>query len=209
MRFYSVFFTLFFLSFVNAGNNANHNVDMSDPNKVIHSVSKNTFARLTAEKERLSNEPDYIKVLIEEELIPYFDYKYAAYKVMGTHLKKSSKTQRGEFVAAFKEYLINAYGHILAEFEQQEIQILDNGHFKNKKIVSISVRIRDHNNQLTQIAFKLRKNKKTGQWKVFDVIAEGISMLNTKRSEVNELIQKKGIDHVIELLQQKNREFSS
>lgn len=213
MRFVSVFFALFFLSFANAGNNAgsyvDKNVDMSDPNQVIHSVSKNTFARLTAEKERLSNEPDYIKVLIEEELIPYFDYKYAAYKVMGTHLKKSSKTQRGQFVEAFKDYLINAYGHILAEFEQQEIQILDNGHFKDKKIVSISVRIRDHNAQLTQIAFKLRKNKKTGQWKVFDVIAEGISMLNTKRSEVNELIQKKGIDHVIELLEQKNREFSS
>lgn len=205
MRLLSVFMALFFLSFANASDN----VDMSNPNQVLHSVSTNTFARLTADKERIKNEPNYIKVLIEEELIPYFDYKYAAYKVMGPHLKKSTKIQRREFVEAFKDYLINAYGHILAEFEQQEIQILDNGHFKDKKIVSISVRIRDQNEQLTQIAFKLRKNKKTGQWKVFDVIAEGISMLSTKRSEVNELIQKEGIDHVIKLLQEKNREFSS
>ena len=184
-------------------------IDMSDPNQVIHSVSTNTFARINAEKSRLQSEPGYIKVVIEEELLPYFDYKYAAYKVMGRHLKKTSKAQRSNFVEAFRTYLVNAYGHMLFEYEQQGIEILDNTHFKGKKIISIAVRIRDNNEQLTQLAFKLRKNKKTGQWKVFDVIAEGISMLNTKQSEFGELIKKKGINHVIELLEQKNREFSS
>lgn len=184
-------------------------VDMSDPNHVIHSVSINTFARISAEKGRLEKQPEYIKVVIEEELLPYFDYKYAAYKVIGRHLKATSKAQRTEFVTAFRDYLVNAYGHILAEYEQQEIEILDNRHFKSKKIVSIAVKIRDRNGQLTQLVFKLRKNKKTLQWKVFDVVAEGISMLNTKKSEFNDLIQKKGINHVIELLEQKNREFSS
>lgn len=184
-------------------------IDMSDPNHVIHSVSINTFARISSEKVRLEKQPDYIKVVIEEELLPYFDYKYAAYKVMGKHLKATSKEQRTEFVTAFRDYLVNAYGHILAEYEQQEIEILDNRHFKSKKIVSIAVKIRDRNGQVTQLVFKLRKNKKTLQWKVFDVVAEGISMLNTKKSEFNDLIQKKGINHVIELLEQKNSEFSS
>ncbi len=204
MRILFTVITLLFVSFASSAT-----VDMSDPNQVIHSVSISTFARITAEKERLQSEPSYINVVIEEELIPYFDYKYAAYKVMGRHLKNTSKAQRNEFVEVFKTYLVNAYGHILFEYEQQEIEILDNTHFKEKKIISIAVRIRDQNDQLTQLAFKLRKNKKTGEWKVFDVIAEGISMLNTKHSELNELIQKKGINHVIELLEQKNREFSS
>ena len=69
--------------------------------------------------------------------------------------------------------------------------------------------MRDNNGQVTQLDFKLRKNKKTGEWKVFDVIAEGISMLDTKRSEFSALIQKKGIDEVIKLLLQKNSEFAS
>lgn len=179
----------------------------SDPNQVIRSVSSNTFARISAEKATLEAHPEHMKIIIEEELIPYFDYKYAAYKVVGSHLKKTTREQRNEFVATFKNYLVNAYGHILFEYDQQELEILDNAHFTDKKIISIPVRIRDENEQVTQIAFKLRKNKKTGQWKVFDVIAEGISMLNTKQSEFNELIHKKGIDHVINLLKQKNSEF--
>jgi len=180
---------------------------ISDPNQVIHSVSTNTFARITAEREQLTENPAHMQVIIEEELIPHFDYKYAAYKVMGSHLKKTTREQRNEFVETFKNYLINAYGHILFEYDQQELEILDNAHFKDKKIITIPVRIRDENGKITQISFKLRKNKKTGQWKVFDVIAEGISMLNTKQSEFSELLHKKGIDYVINLLKQKNSEF--
>lgn len=196
-----VFFSLLSL-FVNADDEV-----LSDPNRVIHSVSVNTFARITADKSKLETQPGYMKVIIEEELIPYFDYKYASYKVIGRHLKNTTKEQREEFVEVFKAYLINAYGHILIEYDEQKIEIIDNNNFAQKKIISVSVKIGDKSDQVTQIAFKLRKNKKTGDWKVFDVIAEGISMLNTKQSEFNDLIQKKGIDHVIELLKQKNSEF--
>jgi phospholipid transport system substrate-binding protein len=206
MRIFSIVFALLFSCFAYSTP-----VDMSDPNQVIHSVSSKTLARIAAEKERLQSEPNYINVVIEEELIPYFDYKYAAFQVMGRYLKSKKTTgeQRNNFVDAFKNYLVNAYGHILFEYDQHKLDILDNPYFKGKKIISISVNVRDANDQVTQLAFKLRKNKKTGQWKVFDVIAEGISMLNTKRSELGELLQKNGIDQVTEMLKQKNREFSS
>ena len=184
-------------------------IDMKDPNQVIRSVSVHTLTRITEEKSHLESDPSYIKTVIEEELIPYFDYKYAAYKVMGTSLNKTSKEQRDNFVDAFKSYLVNTYGHILFEYKQQKFEVLDTSHFKDKKIISIAVRVRDESNQVTQLAFKLRKNKKTSEWKVFDVIAEGVSMLNTKQSELGELIRKNGIDNVIELLKTKNSEFVS
>lgn len=184
-------------------------IDLSNPNEVIRSVSVNTFDRLDIEEERLKQDPDYIKVVIEEELLPYIDYKYASYKVMGRHLKETTETQRNEFVEAFKTYLVNIYGYMLLDFEKQQIEILDNTNFKERRIISVTVHIKDKNGKLTQLAFKLRKNKKTGDWKVFDVIAEGISMLSTKQSEINELIDKNGIDSVIDMLNKKNKEFSS
>ncbi|HIP76007.1 MAG TPA: ABC transporter substrate-binding protein, partial [Psychromonas hadalis] len=47
------------------------------------------------------------------------------------------------------------------------------------------------------------------EWKVFDVIAEGVSMLSTKQSEIGGLIDKKGIDEVIKMLNEKNAELAS
>lgn len=194
------------LSFIASLTNA-ATIDQSDPNQVLRSVSESTFARITSEQTKLTAEPEYINVIIEEELIPYFDYKYAAYKVMGAHLRETTIEQRTDFVEAFKQYLINAYGHILYEYDQQEVEIQDNKYFNDKSIISIPVRIKDKNEQITQIAFKLRKNKNTEEWKVFDVVAEGISMLDTKQSEFAEVLHKKGVDEVIKLLRTKNSEF--
>lgn len=184
-------------------------VVLSDPNKALHSLSDNTFKRLEADKDKLAVDSEHIKVIINEELIPYFDYKYAAYSVVGPNLQNTTAEQRDSFVEAFRAYLINAYGHILTKYEQQTITIIDNNDFKGKKIVSIPVRMLDNNGQVTQLDFKLRNNQKTGEWKVYDVIAEGVSMLDTKRSELSPLIQKQGIDEVIKLLLQKNDEFKS
>ncbi|HEY7866485.1 MAG TPA: ABC transporter substrate-binding protein [Psychromonas sp.] len=204
MRYLLIVITLLFSAVAVSGK-----IDMSNPNQVIQSVSSNTFARITAEEARLKADPDYIQVVIEEELIPYFDYKYAAYKVLGAHLKKTTIDQRNEFVEAFRLYLVNSYSNILFKYDKQEIQISGNTNFKNANIVTIPVKVRDKNDKIVQLSFKLRKNQKSGEWKVFDVIAEGISMLNTKQSEISELIQRQGIDHVIDLLEKKNSEFSS
>ena len=178
--------------------------DISDPNNALQLLSDNTFARLNKEQAKLANNPDYIKVIITEELIPYFDYKYAAYSVLGPYLRKTTPEQRKQFVDAFYEYSINAYGHILLNYNKQTLTILGNKNFKGKKIISIPVRMQENSGQVTQLSFKLRKNKKTGEWKVFDVIAEGVSMLDTKRSEFSALLQQKGVDDLIKLLQQKN-----
>ena len=106
-KFISLIFSLFFITSVSA-----KQVDMLNPNTVLHAVSENALSRIAANKEKLKKEPAYIKVIINEELIPYFDYKYAAYKVVGKNLKKTSKAQRSEFVTVFKEYIINVYGHV-------------------------------------------------------------------------------------------------
>lgn len=204
MRYFLTAMTLFFSSLV-----FSLGVDMSNPNKVIQSVSANTFERITADQTRLQADPNYMQVVIEEELLPYFDYKYAAYKVLGADLKNTTINQRNDFVEAFRLHLMNTYGHILFKYDKQEIEVADNTNFKNASIVTVPVNVRDKNNQIVQLKFKLRENKKSGEWKVFDVIAEGVSMLDTKQSEIKDLIQKKGIDHVIELLKKKNSEFSS
>lgn len=51
------------------------------------------------------------------------------------------------------------------------------------------------------VTFKMRMNKKSGEWKVFDMTVEGISLLSSKKLEIEKRISKHGIDQVsLELL---------
>jgi len=54
-----------------------------------------------------------------------------------------------------------------------------------------------------KIAFKVRRDSKTNEWKAYDMVAEGISMLNSKRSEFESILRTDGIDAVISLMREK------
>jgi phospholipid transport system substrate-binding protein len=50
----------------------------------------------------------------------------------------------------------------------------------------------------------LRKSNKTQEWKTYDLVAEGISLLSSKRSEFESMIRQQGIQAVIDVMKNKN-----
>jgi phospholipid transport system substrate-binding protein len=46
----------------------------------------------------------------------------------------------------------------------------------------------------------LRKNRKTDDWKAYDMVAEGISLLSSKQSEFQSILRNDGIQKVIDLM---------
>ncbi len=52
------------------------------------------------------------------------------------------------------------------------------------------------NKPTIDLVFKMRQNKKTGQWKAFDMVVEGISLLSSKQAELGKRISKQGVEQV-------------
>ena len=55
-----------------------------------------------------------------------------------------------------------------------------------------------------KIDFKVREDR-SGEWRAYDMIAEGISLLDAKQSELQGILRQQGIDHVSGLLEQKSK----
>jgi phospholipid transport system substrate-binding protein len=53
-------------------------------------------------------------VIIREELLPYVDNRFAAYKVLGNQIKQTTPAQRDAFVEVFTEYMVSSYADALA-----------------------------------------------------------------------------------------------
>ncbi|WP_122036588.1 phospholipid-binding protein MlaC [Aliivibrio sp. EL58] len=172
-------------------------IDKTKPYEMMAQVSEMTFARLKAEQSAIQANPNILKTVVDEELMPYVNVKYAAYKLLGTHLKKTSAEERTEFVTAFRGYLVSSYAQVLTLYKDQKI-VLEKAKKipEGKKIISVRVDILDSARPTVKVDFKLRKNKKTGEWQAFDMVAEGVSLLSTKQSEWNGKIRKEGISSV-------------
>lgn len=173
-------------------------IDSTDPYVLIKTLANNTFASIKANKEKM-NDVNVARSIIRTELLPYIDNKYAAYKVIGSNLKDTTEEQRNEFTTAFTEYIIATYADALKKYTDQTIEVQEPQPIEDK-IVSVKVYIKETGKPDLEVIFKMRKNQKTGQWKAYDMVAEGISLLSAKQSELSGLIRDKGIDSVSKTL---------
>ncbi len=171
--------------------------DMSNPYQLANDVARDTINEIKANKDKIDDSAVAEKI-IEEKLLPYIDIKYAAYKVMGTSLKSLSAEDRQKFTNAFEGYMKKNFMTVLSKYTNQDIipsEVKSVG--DNETLVSVKMFIRESGKQDLELILKLRKNKKTGEWKAFDLIGENISMLDAKISEISPIIKSQGIDAAI------------
>ena len=169
--------------------------DQSNPYKLMNEAAQKTFDRLKNEQPKIRANPDYLRDVVDQELLPYVQVKYAGALVLGRYYKEATPAQREAYFAAFREYLKQAYGQALAMYHGQTYQIAPEQPLGDATIVPIRVTIIDPNGRPpVRLDFQWRKNTQTGNWQAYDMIAEGVSMITTKQNEWSDLLRTKGID---------------
>ena len=176
--------------------------EMEDPYKLIQRVAETTFKRIAADKQLIEKDPNHLKNVVREELMPYIHYKFAAHVVLGR--VDASQQEKEAFYEAFKGYLITTYATVFTKYTDQKVVFEAPRSIEDKKVVTVKTRITDSVRPDIHIDFKVRLNKKTGEWRAYDMVAEGISLLNSKKAELKAMLrQKDGIAKVTEILNEK------
>ncbi|RTZ14885.1 phospholipid-binding protein MlaC [Vibrio aquaticus] len=190
-------------SLLAAFNVAAQEIDKTQPYQMMKQVSEQAFSRLKAEQEQVRQDPEYLKVIVEEELMPYINEKYAALKLLGPNLKGAKREDVATFIVAFRSYLVTSYAQVLTQYTDQTIEFGPEPKVNpNKSITGVKVDIVDAPRPNIKLEFKLRKDKKSGEWQAFDMIAEGISLLSSKQSEWSSKLRQEGILAVANDLEQ-------
>ena len=61
-------------------------VNSQDPYKMVEQVGNRTFERIKMAQNDIAANPEILRDIMEQELLPYIDYQYSAFKVLGKHL---------------------------------------------------------------------------------------------------------------------------
>ena len=178
--------------------------ELINPQVLLEKVANATFERIELDQQNIKSNPDHLRVIIEQELMPYVDHKFAAFKVLGKQFRSVPKDKIPEFVGEFRQYLVSNFAVALASYGGQELLFEPVKYAENQKNMTIKAIIREGGRPDIHINFKLRKNKKTQEWKTYDLVAEGISLLSSKRSEFASIIRQQGIQTAIDVMRNKN-----
>jgi len=189
-----------FVSFMSVAETA---ISKENPYEMIQQVADITFNRFKNEQPKIKQNPNLLKDIVREELLPYIDFRYAAFKVIGKNIKKTTKEERSEFVPVFRDYLVTSYAQVFTLYNNQKVTFSPAKKLGKEKIVAVNTQVLETGREPIDISFKVRKNSKTNEWKAFDMIAEGVSLLDSKQAELNSVIRQKGLSHVTEMLKEK------
>ncbi|GAA3899552.1 phospholipid-binding protein MlaC [Gibbsiella dentisursi] len=176
--------------------------DQTNPYSMMHEAAQKTFDRLKNEQPKIKQDPNYLRTIVHDELMPYVQVKYAGALVLGRYYKDATPAQREAYFTAFQSYLEQAYGQALALYHGQTYQIAPEQPLGDANIIAIRVTIIDNGGRPpVRLDFQWRKNTRTGYWQAYDMIAEGVSMITTKQNEWASTLRTAGVDGLTKQLQ--------
>ena len=171
------------------------------PYDLTQKVSAKLFSDIKANQSKIKQDPNYLRTIVRQDLMPYVHVKYAGSKILGQNYKTVTQEERDRYFAVLDKYIEQVYAQVLTMYSDQSIQI---GKMKEESasLATVNVKVAQPNNQPPlNVDFYWYKNSKTDQWQVYDMTAGGASMVNTKQQEWSPIIRKQGLDALTAQLQ--------
>ncbi|WP_185960767.1 MlaC/ttg2D family ABC transporter substrate-binding protein [Aliidiomarina halalkaliphila] len=188
---------------LSAGSVHSNELDTENPFRMLEQIAERITTRIASERTRIESNPQYLRTIMEEELLPYSDYQFAARSVMARNWQRLNEAQQTEFVEVFREYLITTYARVFTQFDESKhkLNFARGGDYENQRRVVVRAQlIEEGGRPPIRLDFHLQRRNPTAPWMAFDLVAEGVSMLNTQQAEMQSSLRQNGIDGTIQLL---------
>jgi phospholipid transport system substrate-binding protein len=191
---------------------------------LIFVFSKNSFADETKEVEKfINNLGDQIIEVARDENMQIGQRRYELIKiidrvidtnwiskfVLGRHYRTASAKQKEEFRILYREFMINTYSPKFTGYSGEKFtinSIVNNGNYYTAACLFSP----KEDVPTINIDFRVRKNTQkpaNPKFLVFDILAEGISLIETQRSEFGSAIDRDGMEKFMKDLKERTVEI--
>jgi len=163
--------------------------------KVVLDASSRILGTLQQRRAEFSKDPAALRSYIDSELNRTFDRDYAARLVLGANARGASDADVKLFADAMADNLMQRYGSALLTIQgKPTFQAKGEQPLPGNRGVKVSTVLQRPGSESTPVEYMMRNVN--GQWKIFDVNIEGISYVQTFRTQFDAPLRQKGIQAV-------------
>jgi phospholipid transport system substrate-binding protein len=176
--------------------------DALPPDALVKSVTQEVIELISKDKEIKSGSRAKLIAVIEEKVLPHFNFTAMTALAMGQNWGKSSPEQKKQLTEAFKTLLVRTYASALAAYSSQKFDFRPLRAKSTDTDVTVNVRVLQPGGQPVTLDYSMEKT--ANGWKVYDVMVGGVSLVANYRTEFANTVRASGIDGLIKDLQAKN-----
>jgi len=131
-------------------------------------------------------------------LMPRFDWPEMAKQALGKHWT-AVPSRQNEFVSAFADFIGNSYIGKIGSYKDEKIVFIHESVDKN--IAQVDTKIVSSKGEPTAVNYRLHHVR--GEWKIYDVVVEDISVVANYRSQFNRILAAGSFDDLLKRLKEK------
>jgi phospholipid transport system substrate-binding protein len=179
------------------------------PDVLVETTITELIDQLQAQRPELEKDKLKLFEMVENVVVPHFEIQMIARLVLGKHWRAANDVQRSEFTEEFKKLMVRTYATALFEYtgkERMEIKPLRMKDGDQRVRVETTVILPSAPAVPVHYSFILTED---GNWKIYDIKIDGISLVTTYRSSYGQAVQSKGLDALINELKEKNNNLET
>lgn len=163
------------------------------PHQLVESVTEKLLETITENRDTFDAEPGKFFGELDCLLRGVIDFDWIAYQVMGSYGKQATPEQRSKFSEVFRQDLIETYGRGLVAYGEQSIVVLPpEGDLNGQRRAKVVQEIRGTDG-VFPLVYSMGLNRE-GEWKVTNVVINGINLGKTFRNQFSQRAQRAGGD---------------
>ncbi len=185
--------------------------DIQAAEKVVMHTVDTVLERLSTEREAFDSDPKRIYDLVNEVIIPNFDFINMSRWVLGKEIwRAASATQQQQFVSEFRTLLIRTYVKTLLEYStllgysNKAIEYLPVKENPDSNLTVVKTRMSKATGAVS-VDYRMRING--GKWKIVDLVVDHVSLVKIYRGSFVSEIKKNGLDSTIKRLSERNADI--
>jgi phospholipid transport system substrate-binding protein len=173
------------------------------PDQLVKRVAEDVLNALRQDPELKAGNQAKVAELIEQKVAPHFDFERMTRLAVGRSWNQATPEQRKALVEQFRALLVRSYSAAFSGYQSIVIEVKPLRMQPNETDVQVHSELKLPGGA-PPIAVDYGMVKTPSEWKVWDVIVQGASLVLTYRGTFAEIIKESGIDGLIKSLQEKN-----
>jgi phospholipid transport system substrate-binding protein len=172
------------------------------PEELVKKVTAEVLDAVKSDKQLAAGDRQKALKLAEEKVLPLIDFEEATRLAAGRSWPQASPEQKKQLVAGFRTMLVRTYSSAIGTYQGQTMKVMPVRMKPGDTDVTVSNQFIQPGNKPMRIDYQMRKTQ--DGWKIYDIVAEGVSLVLTYRSEFDAVVKQEGVDGLIKRLSQRN-----
>jgi len=173
---------------------------------LIENTTHEVLKQVQRDREAIRENPEHLYRLVEHIAAPHFDFDYMSSLVLGKHWRTATAGQKARFPAEFRNLLVRTYSTAMHQYSDQTIVFAPAQYVPGNTDVTVHTEIRQSTGAAIPLDYRL--HLQGSQWRVYDVIIDGVSLVTTYRGTFASVIRRHGMDGLLNSLAKKTQRLA-